>query len=272
MKLIILHLALTIPAFAKVPVFQEKGGIVAIEAESTSSSLRKWKKKHDVADYSGECHLEFTGNKAESGPPESPLKYRFQIKKPGKYTLVLRARKRLETKRADISNDCYVAMKGDFESGGETPLKVLKSDTKIFGGDKDKWGWCRQLDYNHKKSAPVYLFKAGGTYEFIIHGRSKNFNLDRFLFVHESENLREVMNKNPRESPKAEGEKGGFGDRLKKFPVRELTNSKGVTITAKLVDKQGSRLIIIRKGRRMEIEIAQLSEEDQEFFKTWSPE
>jgi hypothetical protein len=46
------------------PVFQEKGGILVMEAESTSSSLGSWKKKTDVKDYGGECHLEFTGNKA----------------------------------------------------------------------------------------------------------------------------------------------------------------------------------------------------------------
>ena len=45
------------------PVFQEKGGIVAIEAESTASSLGDWKKKTDVKDYSGDCHLEFTGKR-----------------------------------------------------------------------------------------------------------------------------------------------------------------------------------------------------------------
>ena len=51
--------------------------------------------------------------RTESGPPKSPLKYKLQINKPGKYTLAIRARKRLETGRADISTDCFVALKGD---------------------------------------------------------------------------------------------------------------------------------------------------------------
>lgn len=266
MKLFILLLLIS-PAFAKGPVFQEKGGVIAIEAESTSSRLKKWKKKTDVADFSGECHLEFTGNKTESGPPESPLKYRFQINKPGNYTLVLRARKRLETKRADISNDCYVAMKGDFETGGDTPLKVLKSDTKIYGGEPDSWGWCRKLDHNHKKTDPIYLFKKGAIYEFTIHGRSKNFNLDRFLFVHESENLRDVMKKNPKESKSDEpGESQPAG-----YPEHELTNQQGVKITAKLVDKKGYNLVIIFKGKRQTIDVRSLSDEAQEFLKGWEP-
>ena len=74
---------------------------------------RRLEKKTAVKDYSGECHIEFTGNKPESGPPKSPLKYKLQINKPGKYTLAIRARKRLETGRADISTDCFVALKGD---------------------------------------------------------------------------------------------------------------------------------------------------------------
>ncbi len=54
-----------------------------MEAESTTSSLGAWKKKTDMPDYGGECHLEFTGNTPEIGPPKSPLKYSFRIDKDG---------------------------------------------------------------------------------------------------------------------------------------------------------------------------------------------
>ena len=101
---IFLILALLQPHLLAKPTFQEKSGIIAIEAEATTSRLGRWEKKTDVADYMGECHLEFTGNKAENGPPNSPLKYDFTIQKGGIYQLTLRARKRLETDRADISN------------------------------------------------------------------------------------------------------------------------------------------------------------------------
>lgn len=83
------------------PGFQERGGLVVVEAESTTSHLGSWKKKTEVEDYGGECHLEFTGNKPELRPPKSPLKYRFRVSKVGKYQLSIRARKRLETKRED---------------------------------------------------------------------------------------------------------------------------------------------------------------------------
>ncbi len=181
-------------------VFVEKDGVVVMEAESTDSSLGRWKTKTTLEGYQGSGHLEFTGNKPESGPPESPLVYHFKVTKPGNYALILRARKRLESKRQDISNDCFVRLEGDYESGNNTPKEVLEEDTKLFGGDADGWGAAVKLDVKHKKFDPVYELKAGETYQFVMSGRSQNFNVDRILFVHEDKNARQVMNENPPES------------------------------------------------------------------------
>ena len=247
------------------PVFVEKGGVIVIEAESTSSKLGDWTKKTDVKDYSGECHIEFTGNKTESGPPKSPLKYHFKVLKAGKYTLSIRARKRLETKRADISNDCYVALKGDFASGGEAPLDVLKRDTKMFGGNADDWGWTRSLDDKHKKFPAVYDLKADEVYEFTMSGRSKNFNVDRFILVHDSKNLREVQKENPKESGTESA------SRPKERIKRTLTNQDGRSIRAELLGKDGKMLEVLVNGRKHEIEISTLSKDDQKFIEGWEP-
>lgn len=276
MKLLLLP-ALVLTSVAPLhagPVFQEKSGVLVMEAESTSSSLGSWIKKTDVKDYAGECHLEFTGNKPESGPPKSPLKYTFQINKGGTYELALRCRKRLETKRADISNDCYVALKGDFESGGDAPLKFLQSDTKLYGGSPDGWGWSAKLDRDHKKYSPRYELKAGETYTLIISGRSKNFNIDRIYFVHEDHGMHKVKNSSLDES-KTETVGGGAdtpGSKLKSYPVRELKNKDGRSIKAQLVAKTGDTLTIVKDGQRFEIPISSLSEEDQEFLRDWQPE
>jgi hypothetical protein len=250
------------------PVFLEKKGIVAIEAESTQSRLGKWIQKKDVAGFSGECHLEFTGNKPESGPAHSPLEYSFKITKPGIYQLSLRARKRLEGKREDISNDCYVALEGDFEAGGEAALAILRKDNKMFGGSPDGWAWATQLDVEHKKFPALYRFKEGETYRLTISGRSRNFNLDRILFVHEDENLRKVQGANPAESPREGGE--SVGSKLPPRPTkRRLTNSEGKTIEAELVSKSGDTLVALVQGKRFEIPISSLSQSDQDFLKDW---
>ena len=169
MRRFLLLLCLATPLAAD-PVFEEKRGLVVMEAESTDSSLGRWKLKTFLKGYEGTGHLEFTGNKPENGPPASPLRYKFRINKPGKYSLVLRAHKRLETKRTDISNDCYVAMKGDFTAGGSAPMKILKDDTKLFGGHAETWGWATTLDANHKKFPAEYIFNAGETYQLTISG------------------------------------------------------------------------------------------------------
>jgi hypothetical protein len=44
------------------------------------------------------------------------------------------------------------------------------------------------------------MLKAGETYEFVMSGRSKNFNVDRIFFVYEDEEARKVMSGNPAES------------------------------------------------------------------------
>ncbi len=249
-------------------VFKERGGIVAIEAESTSSRLGDWKKKTDVEGFSGDCHLEFTGNRTEGGPPDSPLRYSFLITRSGNYQLTLRARKRLESGRQDISNDCYVALKGDFESGGEAPLDVLKDDTKLYGGDAGAWAWATQLDVSHKKFPAIYQLKSGETYTLTISGRSKNFNIDRFLLVHESENLRQVQNDNPRQSRTASQE-----DEAPKLPPqvrRTLHNLEGRAIDATLLSSDGKTVTAIVRGRRYDIELSTLGEDDRKFIKEWS--
>jgi hypothetical protein len=105
-------------------LFLEENGLVIMEMESTESSLGLWVKKTDVPGYTGECHLEFTGNSPAFGPPNSPLKYTFKINLAGTYLLDLRARKRLEGEPSDRCNDCYMRMEGDFVSSNPNyPLR-----------------------------------------------------------------------------------------------------------------------------------------------------
>ena len=255
----------TTPVIAKDPVFVEKGGIIAIEAESTSSPLGSWIKKTDVADFSGDCHLEFTGNKISNGPPNSPLKYHFRVKKSGNYQLTIRARKRLENERKDLSNDCYVSLKGDFQEGGGAPLKTLKTDTKMFGGDADKWGWTTQLDFDHKKAPAIYKLKEGEDYELTISGRSKNFNFDRFLLIHETENLRKTRQANPQES-----QSDDTPIPAKELTTRTLTDTQGRVLKVQLEKLVGDTLMTKIKGKRVEIKLETLSEEDQSFIRKWA--
>ncbi len=167
--------------------FSESDGLVIMEAENTSSDYDLWIKKTDVADYQGSGHLEFTGNRTTNGPPTSPLAYQFKINQAGTYRLIIRARKRLETDRTDISNDGFLRMEGDFQAGPDAAnhasLSELKEDQKFFGGNANDWGFALRydIDNSHKFRDAVYQFKAGQTYTLYVSGRSKNWNIDRIV-------------------------------------------------------------------------------------------
>lgn len=172
----------------KTDEFTEEDGWLVMEAENTSSDYDLWVKKTDVPEYQGSGHLEFTGNKTTNGPPMSPLAYTFKITNAGTYRLIIRARKRLETDREDISNDGFLRMEGDFEAGPDPSKHATKEELtenqKFFGGNADNWGTAEKYDINnsHKFREAVYQFKAGETYTLYISGRSKNWNIDRLLF------------------------------------------------------------------------------------------
>jgi len=179
--------------------FQSKDGLLIMEAESHSGSKGDWGKMQTIEGYTGECHYEFTVNRIMGGPPRSDLKYRFTVDKDGIYHLWIRAHKRLvgnDGKKAkdDLRNDCWIRLKGDFESGNETPLEVLENDTKLYvhGRSAETWDWTHRLDYQnpltgkHAKTSPIYRLKAGEKYTLYISGRSQRFNMDRIVLKHES--------------------------------------------------------------------------------------
>jgi hypothetical protein len=168
------------------PLFAGKDGLLIMDVESTVSPLGQWLPEKKMQGFTGRGHLEFSGNQPPSGPVDSPLKYHFTVDQDGIYRLMIRAYKRLEGAPPDQCNDCYVRLDGDFESGGEVPLEMLKSDTKLYGGKANAWGWTEKLDKAHKKFPPFYKLKAGSNYTLTISGRSQRFNMDRIVFRHES--------------------------------------------------------------------------------------
>lgn len=194
---------------AKDNITAGKRGIVVIESESTSSSLGKWNKKTDVKNFSGECHLEFTGNRPTSGKPTSPLKYKFTVDRDGDYHFYIRGFKRLTDDkgvkaRNDHCNDCFVRLEGDFESASEISKDVLEEDQKFFihGKSHEQWDWAKTLEYRHPKDKkqhgkkpPVYKLKKGQTYTLIISGRSQRFNMDKIVFISSKLDQRKTLAK-----------------------------------------------------------------------------
>ncbi|MFK7850924.1 MAG: hypothetical protein AB8D78_08090 [Akkermansiaceae bacterium] len=181
-------------------VFQERGGILVLEAERTSSDLGLWKKQNELPKATGEGYLQFLGNTFEKGPAKSPLEYVFRIHRSGLYYLHLHCAKEMHEERKDVANDCYVRVEGDFDAGpgphgnhgDNASLALLRGDTKYYGGAVDKWKWESgaanggNLDPggHRNKRVAVYAFEAGETYKLVISGRSKFFRINRIMFRH----------------------------------------------------------------------------------------
>lgn len=173
------------------PVFEEKAGILIIEAEhpvTDASDWGDWSLKTSINGYNGEGHIEFDDGSMSDRSPGSQLKYRFKINKSGSYKLFLRAHKRLEGAEPDKCNDAFVRMDGDFSSGNpEVATHILGMNTKLYGGAQSGWGWASNLDGNGADHTPaIYNFKAGETYTFYLVGRSVRFNIDRICFINTS--------------------------------------------------------------------------------------
>ncbi|MEO0476838.1 MAG: hypothetical protein AAF085_12850 [Planctomycetota bacterium] len=203
---------LAVPTASARQVFVESDGLVVMEAESTTSKSGNWEGKTAVEGYTGEGHIEYTGNKPAGGPVGSTLVYFFKIEKAGIYTLHLRAHKRLEGEEPDKCNDAYIRVEGDYEAskdagdkhGDDARLGTLEKDTKLYGGHAKTWGWAETLDlggHNNKRN-PKYVFKAGETYALGISGRSQRFNIDRIVFRHESVDLKKAKDPEAPESEK----------------------------------------------------------------------
>ncbi|MEM9346281.1 MAG: hypothetical protein AAGB26_06675 [Planctomycetota bacterium] len=199
------------PAEAR-EVFLESEGVVVIEAESSRSKPGKWKGKTDLEGFTGKGYIEYTGNKPAGGPPGTTLVYFFKIEKAGTYTLHLRAHKRLEGEEPDKCNDAYVRVEGNYKAsekagdkhGDDARLDTLRSDTKLFGGHAENWGWAETLDlggHNNKRN-PKYVFKAGQTYALGVSGRSQRFGIDRIVFRHESVDIKKAKDPERPESEK----------------------------------------------------------------------
>lgn len=177
-------------------VFDEVGGTVIMEMESTLSPLGDWKKRTSLQPMTGDCYLEFTGNNPGVGPPTSPLKYTFRINSPGNYWISLRTHKRLTgddgvTARSDMCNDCYVRVEGDYESGdAKLPLSWLKKDMKFWGNaaDLDWKNWSNKVVGDHDAIRTVrYQFKAGQLYTLVVSGRAQRFSVDRIVVTRNEE-------------------------------------------------------------------------------------
>jgi len=109
---------------------------IVFEPDITNSNLDLWTRRvpGDTKYHLGtgieainKGYLEFTGNNKNSGPPTSPLKYKFKCPKDGKYRLLMRMFQPLKDgEPEDKRNDVFIKLIGDFTTACKYPTEDLK--------------------------------------------------------------------------------------------------------------------------------------------------
>lgn len=184
-------------------VSSEHGDFIAFDAESAaipeggSWTVRyEGEEKYDqifgMAPVSNGAYIECTSGPISGGGIEAgvdALSYTFTPKTSGVYYLSARMAQQLiqdgKTSRTDLCNDVYVKMEGDFKSGNDTSLEVLKSWNKYYGRGFNAWGSFNNIEAEHKHQKPVYELEAGKEYTLYISARSKGVCIDYFALVQE---------------------------------------------------------------------------------------
>ncbi|MGY6648178.1 hypothetical protein [Wenyingzhuangia sp. IMCC45574] len=183
---------------------------LVFEPQITKSDLGKWVlRKKGESEYFDQTttpavnddYLEFEGNGTASGPPGSPLVFKFVCPKTGKYNLVGRLLQHFpigEKFHDDHSNDIWGKLAGNFTSATSFTTDELKSFAKFYGRGKN-WtlprtmGAMTGLEIHHDKGPASYNLIKGEEYTFTIAGRSKNACIDYLMFYHTSLGLQQFL-------------------------------------------------------------------------------
>lgn len=148
-------------------VFQEENGIVLIEAESINLT-DGWSLENDVEGYTGNGYITWKHSTVIETNDQGLLSYKFNISKPGNYTLKIRNYHSCE----DFTecNDVFVKM-----DDGQW--------RKNFNHTLSEWDWNSQQDIDHVFSDSEFYLDDG---EHTLHlsGRSQNFSIDKMALFH----------------------------------------------------------------------------------------
>lgn len=188
------------------PIVEAVDGVIVIEAESAPIDenwvLHGKDSEYDfVKGFSGEGCVQYNHGTEVSGPPTSPLTYRFKVNEGGDYMLTARGLEApLETGEGDKANDCYLRLVGVPNYQGQFTKFVLL-------GESYKWSWNVKLESaHHYFESPLYPLKPG-VYQIQIAGRSKNFFLDRLVLRRIAEDeLVEDLGLKPKKFKEAKGD------------------------------------------------------------------
>lgn len=224
------------------PLFQEEGGLLVIEAES-SHSLGQWSPETSITPFTGNSYLLYTGPNLFNDPGSSKMTYQIIISTPGKYRFRWRSRIAIGESNTE-HNDSWLRFPdaADFygEKGtervyprgvGKTPNPEGSSKDgwlKVYQNRRNDWTW--NASTSDRDPHHIFVeFDTAGTYQLEIAGRSNGHAIDRVVLYHSSvaesfaiNTIRpESVNLNPISS----------SVQLEEFPIRVLPNPASEALT-----------------------------------------
>lgn len=144
------------------PIFQEKNGVVVVEAESITIS-DGWVLETEAEGYSGEGYLTWSIPTNVQPQGQGLLEYSFMVTNPGTYTVKIRN---------------YHACE-DFTECNDIFLKMNDTEwRKNFNHTLAEWDWNSRQDIDHVFSDASYSLEEGIN-TLYLSGRSQDFSIDK---------------------------------------------------------------------------------------------
>ncbi len=191
------------------PIYQENGGLVNIEMESSNYIATFWRLNTDLDGFTGKGFLVWKGSDSFNEPGKGLLSYKVNVQKTGTYRFVWKS---YITDGHDPTefNDSWLRIadathfygkKGNGHivyprGSSQDPLPgpdgqennhPAGSSTdgwfKIYMNTADEWAWLSSTS-DHDAHAIYAVFEEPGEYTIEISGRSKGHGIDKFVMFH----------------------------------------------------------------------------------------
>ncbi|MEM9341099.1 MAG: T9SS type A sorting domain-containing protein [Bacteroidota bacterium] len=161
-------------------IVEEQNGLLVFEAERFSLQ-GSWKIGTDTDKASGGQFIYYDGaNSFGKVDASQYCFYTFRINNPGNYTLKWTMRQPEGEQGSDLGNDAWFYFVEDrARAFGGT--EILTAYHKFVGRSDDDFTFNGSVDMDHSQSWVSVSFPSAGEYTLKLGGRSKGFEVDRFV-------------------------------------------------------------------------------------------
>lgn len=181
--------------------YEEKNGLVIIEAENLSAS-GNWQKKSAISGFTGGGYIEWTGPDHFNDPGNGVINTKIKINSAGKYKVLWRSKVGEGNSPTEANDtwlkfpdaDDFYGQKGSErvypKGSGKTPHPEGASGEgylKVYSTGTTNWTWATKTNDNDPHDVFVE-FDSPGVYTMLISGRSKHHIVDRVTLNRTSTN------------------------------------------------------------------------------------